>query len=128
MRGQPDNFAVLGIFLDAIGKVLGPFSAVERATRRAMFTTDGTDLTEAQREFARLSPKLRRQVGHQAEVKARDVVERVDRKLAATSRAEENAARPQRVMTPPPQVPGDVLRTRRVAPKPAAVKPMTRPR
>ncbi len=108
MQRRDDQFAVLGIFLDAIGQVLGPFSDVERATRRAMFTSNGQDLSEASAEFDRLPGTVRNRVRQNAKARAAEMINQ----SAAASTA--------RTFTPPPLAPVDSPRPRRVAPKPAA--------
>lgn len=108
MQRRDDQFAVLGIFLDAIGQVLGPFSDVERATRRAMFTSNGQDLSEASAEFDRLPGTVRNRVRQNAKARAAEMINQ----SAAASKA--------RTFTPPPLAPVDSPRARRVAPKPAA--------
>ncbi len=86
MTREADNFAVLGIFLDAVGQVLGPFSPVERATRRAMFTNDDRDLQDAEREFDSLPGGTRRQVAHKAEDRAYEVVAKADAEIGRVRR------------------------------------------
>jgi hypothetical protein len=114
MQRRVDQFALLGIFLDAVGQVLGPFSDVERATRRAMFTSNGQDLAEASAEFDRLPGQVRRRVSQNARVRAEEVAVEAGSPTAAPH-----------TFTPPPLAPVEGPRARRVAPKPAA--PVSRP-
>jgi hypothetical protein len=71
-----DNFAVLGIFVEAVSFVLGPFSEIEQATRRAMLSNSEEDLQEAVSQFDALDGRLRRRVADRAQERAREVVSR----------------------------------------------------